>query len=195
MSLFEFTFGLSAVILGLALTQMAGALHRLAIAGRRVTWAVEPLLLAALIFTVLVSVWLFQWAQRDVQTTTIGLMMLQALKLLFPFLGAAFVLPDQVPESGLVNLYDHYERTRRYTYGALIAGLLMFWIHDVIQWAIAPLGDDPFRWTTALAEGPWLFVVIYATLIVVRNRWFNRIVLTGALAFWLWQVAGQRLAA
>lgn len=194
MTLFEFTFGLTAVILGLALTQMAGALHRLAIAGRRVTWAPEPLLLAALIFTVLVSVWLFQWPYRNVETTTIGLVMLQVLKLLFPFLGAAFVLPDDVPESGRVNLYDHYDRTRRFTYGALIGGLLMFWIHDLISWATAPLGDDPFRWTTALAEGPWAFVGLYLALMLVRNRWFNRIVLAGALAFWLWQVLGQRLA-
>ena len=60
-SLFDFTFGLSAVILGLALTHLASSLHRLAMAGRRVRWAPEPALLSAIIFVVIVSVWLRQW--------------------------------------------------------------------------------------------------------------------------------------
>ena len=36
MSLFEFTFALSSVILGLALTHIASALHKLLLAGTRV---------------------------------------------------------------------------------------------------------------------------------------------------------------
>jgi hypothetical protein len=46
MTLFELTFTLSAVILGLALTHMASSLYRLVLAGRRVRWALEPLLQA-----------------------------------------------------------------------------------------------------------------------------------------------------
>jgi hypothetical protein len=49
MSLFEFTFGLSAVILGLALTHMASSVHRLVLAGERVRWAPEPILLTVLV--------------------------------------------------------------------------------------------------------------------------------------------------
>jgi hypothetical protein len=41
--------------------RLATSLHRLVLAGRRVLWAAEPLLLAAIIFLVIVSVWLFHW--------------------------------------------------------------------------------------------------------------------------------------
>jgi hypothetical protein len=122
MPLFEFTFGLSAIILGLALTHLASGLHRLALAGRRVRWAPEPILLAGIIFLVIVSVWLFQWTSRTTTQTTIGLMLLQVLKLLLPYLAAAFVFPEHVPESGALDLLAHYDRTRIFTFGALIAG-------------------------------------------------------------------------
>jgi len=52
MTLFELTFSLSAVILGLALTHMASSLYRLVLAGRRVRWALEPLMQAALVFLI-----------------------------------------------------------------------------------------------------------------------------------------------
>lgn len=57
MTFFELTFSLSALILGLALTHMASALYRLALAGRRVHWAPEPLLQAALVLLIVVFVW------------------------------------------------------------------------------------------------------------------------------------------
>jgi hypothetical protein len=63
-SLFDFTFSLSAVILGLALTHLAASTHRLLLAGRRVRWAPEPVLLAAIVLLVIVSVWLFQWDEE-----------------------------------------------------------------------------------------------------------------------------------
>ena len=43
MTLTELTFGLSALILGLALTHLAAALSKLLLARERVRWAPEPL--------------------------------------------------------------------------------------------------------------------------------------------------------
>ena len=60
MSLFDFTFSLSAVILGLALTHIASTTHKLLLAGRRVRWAPEPMLLSFIVLLVIVSVWLFR---------------------------------------------------------------------------------------------------------------------------------------
>jgi hypothetical protein len=42
MNLFEFTFALSAVVLGLALTHIAATVHKLLLAGSRVRWAASP---------------------------------------------------------------------------------------------------------------------------------------------------------
>ena len=58
MSLFEVLFSLSTVILGLALTNIAASLHRLALAARRIRWAPEPLLQALLITLIIIQVWL-----------------------------------------------------------------------------------------------------------------------------------------
>ena len=194
MSLFEFTFGLSAVILGLALAQLASSYHRLAIAGRRVSWAPEPVLLSGIIFLVIVSVWLFQWQARSIEQTTIGLMLLQVLKLLLPFLAAAFVLPDQLPDKGEIDLLAHYQRTRAFTYGALIAGLLLFWIHRIVEQAVLPNLPDPTI-VSALRQAPWLYVALYVLLIFVRARWAQLALLTGSLLFYTWTIIRMPLVA
>lgn len=193
MSLFEFTFGLSAVILGLALTHMASCVHRLAIAGQRVRWAPEPVLLAAIIFLVIVSVWFFQWNDRDRETTTIGLMLLQVVKLLLPFMAAAFVLPE-VSDEGSMDLYAHYDRTRVFTFGALIAGLLLFWFVDTVRWAMGDYPQSaPITLWGVLRNVPWLFIGGYTLLIFVRRRWLNIALLTAGLAFYAWTIVPMQL--
>ncbi|HTP77007.1 MAG TPA: hypothetical protein VMJ73_08490 [Rhizomicrobium sp.] len=187
MSLFELVFGLSAVILGLALTQLVSSLHRLMLAGRRVRWAPEPLLLGCVVFVVIVVVWLFQWQDRHEVSTTVGMVVLQVLKMLAPFLAAAFVLPDKVPEEGEIDLLRHYDRTRAYTYGALIVGLLLFWLYYLIQHAGVP-DTTPFTWSGAILRGPWLYIAAYAALILVRARWFNISLLLAVLGLYGSQV-------
>ncbi|WP_292026581.1 hypothetical protein [Brevundimonas sp. UBA2416] len=195
MSLFEFTFGLSAVILGLALAHMASSVHRLVMAGRRVKWAPEPVLLAGIIFLVIVSVWLGQWGDRDRETTTTGLILLQVTKLLLPFLAAAFVLPETPPEEGPVDLYAHYDRTRAFTFGALIAGLLLFWLDGMVRWAIGDFPEaGPITVWGVLKAAPWEFTTLYALLIFVRRRWVNIVLLTAGLAYYAWQIVPTTLA-
>ena len=78
MTLFELTFTLSALILGLALTHMASSLYRLVLAGRRVRWALEPLMQAALVLLIVVFVWLNEWNERGVTTIIYGRVLLLA---------------------------------------------------------------------------------------------------------------------
>lgn len=194
MSLFEFTFGLSAVILGLALAHMASTVSKLAMAGRRVKWAPEPLLLTAIVVLIIVSVWLNQWGGRDQTGTTYGLMLLQLGKLLLPFMAATFVLPDPIPEKGPVDLYAHYDRTRALTFGALILGLWAFWFHATIAWASgqSPEAGPMTVWSVAQSL-PWEFTLAYGLLILVRRRWFNVALLAAGLVYYGWQVVPQRL--
>ena len=191
MSLFDFTFGLNAVILGLALTHLATSLHGLVLAGRRVRWAPEPLLLTAIIFLVIVSVWLFHWNLREIKQTTIGLMLLGVLKLLLPFLAATFVLPSRLSDEGAIDLYAHYDRTRRFTFGALILGLLLFWIHGLVLAATQP--GRSLSWRTALASAPWLYVSVYALLMFLRNRGANIALLAAVLVYYAWIVIPRPL--
>ena len=95
MTLFELTFSLSAVILGLALTHMASSLYRLVLAGRQVRWALEPLMQATLVFLIVVSVWLNEWLQgRGMTTVTYGRVLLRSLNLLVLYIAAAVCLPE-----------------------------------------------------------------------------------------------------
>ncbi|RYG98123.1 MAG: hypothetical protein EON58_08050 [Alphaproteobacteria bacterium] len=194
MSLFEFTFGLSAVILGLALAQIASAVSRLALAGGRVRWAPEPLLLAGIVVLVIIFVWLSQWGLRNDTQTTIGAMLMQVGKLMLPFMAAMFVLPDPLPEEGPIDLYAHYDRTRRLTYGVLIAGLVAFWIVWLMDWAGGRPGMGPLTLWGAIASSPWDFCLAYAVLMLVRIRWLNILLLTAGLLYYGWEVIPTRLA-
>lgn len=194
MSLFEFTFGLSAVILGLALAHMASTMSKLAMAGRRVRWAPEPLLLAAIIALVIVSVWLDQWSLRGGTETTVGMMLMQVGKLMLPFMAATFVLPDPVPEEGPVDLYAHYDRTRRLTFGALILGLMAFWAVGMVRWAGGAFPEaGPVTVWGVLESVPWAFCLGYGLLIVVRRRWVNVALLAVGLVYYGWEVLPMRL--
>jgi hypothetical protein len=178
MTLFEIVFGLTAVILGLALTLLASNLHRLMMAGRRVRWAPEPLILCGIIFLVIVTVWLGQWGLRGVTKITEAEVILKVLKMLSPFMATAFALPDRIPEQGEIDLYRHYDRTRVFTFSALILGLLLFWL-DLFH-------GSSLQWTYMLQTAPYIYVPAYAALIFIRARWFNVLVLLGVLISFGW---------
>nr|WP_314444009.1 hypothetical protein [uncultured Sphingomonas sp.] len=137
MSLFEFTFALSAVILGLALTQIAASLHKLLLAGRRVKWAAEPILLAAIVLLVIIAVWISAWFDREDASVSIGWIILQVLKLLTLYIAAASCLPEPPSNNVVVNTYEYYDRTRVLSFGALIISYVLFEIADIV------VGDVP----------------------------------------------------
>lgn len=125
MSPFEIFFGLTAVILGLALTELAGSLAKLLRAGRRVMWAPEPILQAFLILLILVFVWSNQWQAHAETSFTVLQAILQVLKMLALYVAAASVLGE--PEATrTVDMREHYYAARPTTYGAMVVGLILF---------------------------------------------------------------------
>ena len=187
MSLFEFTFALSAVILGLALTQIAASLHKLLLAGRRVSWAAEPILLASIVMLVIISVWIGAWFDRDDTSVSIGWIILQVLKLLTLYIAAASCLPEPACDTTPVHTYDYYDRTRVLSFGALIVSYVLFEVADVV------VGDIPEQTFSALIEW-FLFPLLYALLIFIRARWFNIATLAFVLAFFGYSVLGIRIS-
>jgi hypothetical protein len=173
MSLFELSFTLTSVILALALTNIVASLHRLALARARVRWAPEPLLLCVLITMIIVDVWLDQWHGRDIAEITVGRSLLQVLKMMALYFAAASCLPepDQLG-TGEVDLFAYYDQTRSLSFGALIAGLLLFQLYNVT--------GAGFDARDALL-GALVFPSLYATLILVRKRWYNILFLAGVI--------------
>ena len=109
MTLFELIFGLTAIILGLALTNIAASLHRLALAGRRVLWAPEPLLLTLLVTMIIVFVWIANWYNRDLTSIGAGRALLDVARMMALYFAAASCLPepDKLPDEGL-DLATYY---------------------------------------------------------------------------------------
>ncbi len=185
MTIFELFFGLTAIILGLALTQMASNLHGLLLAGRRVRWAPEPILLALIVLMVIVFVWLNQWEERGTSSVSFPHALLLVLKLLALYIGAAFVMPAPEPGTGPVDLYGHYDRTRPFTFGALILGMLLFSLYRY---------DPKFGWGWGEAIDSLVSPFIYAPLIFIRRRWFNVSLLIVVLIIFGTNIMGYRIA-
>ena len=163
MTPFELFFGLTSVILALALTQLANSFQLLLRAGREVRWAIEPMLQAALVIMILVFVWVDQWHVRDDTSFTVPQSILQVLKLLAVYVAAAAILPE--PRDGsTVDLREHYMSARKVTYGALLAGLLLFTAYRFLFYSPdhVPLNSAPI-----LGAG---LMAIYISLMIVRWR-------------------------
>jgi hypothetical protein len=150
-----------------------------------VKWAPEPVPLSAIIFLVIISVRGSQWSDRHASFITVGMMLLQVVKLILPYLAATFVYPDEIPRSGNIDLYEHYDRTRKFTFPSLIAGLLLFWIFDLLHSIMQKSSLDLLAW---VLDGPWVFVPLYLVLIFIRKRWVNIVLLGGGLILYAWAI-------
>ena len=188
MSLFEFTFALSAVVMGLALAHLASVLHKLLLAGRRVAWSPEPILLASIVTLVIIAVWLQSWSLRNETSVSVGRTILEVLKLLTLYIAAASCLPEPATREERVDTYEYYDRTRRLSFGALILSYFLFQAGDLVA---EGLPDRIALWT--LLEW-FLYPLLYGTLLFIRARWFNILTLSFALLFYGWLVIGMRVS-
>ena len=181
MSLFDFTFALSAVVLGLALTEIAAATHRLLLAGRRVRWAPEPVLLTAIVLLVIVSVWMGAWDERHETVVTVQQLILQVLKLVTLYFAAASVLPHHVEER--LDLHIYYDRTRTLSFGALI-----FRAYGVTV-------DGQAALDARAIVHLLVYLAVYASLIFIRARWLNVLLLAFVIVFYGWQILNLQITA
>ena len=188
MSLFEFTFALSAVILGLALTHIAASLHKLLLAGRRITWAPEPILLTLIVMLVIITVWLGAWHHRNETSVSVEWTILQVLKLLTLYIAAASCLPEPETSNSAVNTFEYYDRTRALSFGALIVSYTLFEIAVLLERGL------PQQITFSVLEGWFLYPAIYGLLIFIRTRWLNILILAFALLYYGYVMTGYRVS-
>jgi hypothetical protein len=114
MSQSEYLLGFVAILIGVAVADMAGSLHKLLRARSRVRWHWLPLAAAGLLILLTVELW---WSltsfERLPGALTIGLFLPLLVGLVILFLLASAVLPDEVPAQG-VDLRDFYFAEHRY---------------------------------------------------------------------------------
>ncbi|HXZ67660.1 MAG TPA: hypothetical protein VEH07_03635 [Alphaproteobacteria bacterium] len=110
---FEYAMGLFAVVIGLAVTDIATSFHRLIRAKHYVRW--DPLALAAAFYTLCMAVymWFDIWGVRNFAITRqfffyLGLV----IELFILFLASAASLPDEAEEA--IDLRVYYADNRRH---------------------------------------------------------------------------------
>ncbi|MDB5432155.1 MAG: hypothetical protein JWP35_3271 [Caulobacter sp.] len=170
MSVFEFTFGLIAIILGLALTDIATSLHRLVMNRARVKWHPLPLLAAALALWAVILQWWTAWESRAGKEQVFSSLVYAIAQALVLFLMAAASLPDKGDE-GEVDLGAHYDKVRPY-YMSL--ALIMVMTAGVVPSISGLVEGQPYL-GSAIANG--VLAVAFAVCIFVRRRWVNTAVL------------------
>lgn len=186
MDTFEYITALVAVVIGLAIADMATSLHRLLRHRKIVRWDwVSPL--AAL--TVLVDLFNLWWEWRGFSGTTIGEVAPFFAALILLFLAASVTLPDEVPAEGL-DLGRYFDENRSYfwfvytSYVALFIGLLT--ISDLERgFSVSDL------WSEYYFDYPW--IIVGFAMVFVRQRWISGAVLLVTLAWVFWGIARDPL--
>jgi len=110
---FEYALGLFAVLIGLAVVDIATSFHRLIRKRSSVNW--DPLALLAAVYALCMAVymWFDLWGVRHFAATRHFLFYLSLVAELFVlFLIAASSLPDEA--NGSTDLRDYYASNRRY---------------------------------------------------------------------------------
>ncbi len=187
MGAFEYLLLFAAVILGLAISDLAISLHRLLNAAKEVKWDALPLLAAALAFERIVSEW-WVWHSADnlAARFTFGMFLGVLISTVLLFLMAAVALPDEGGEK--VDLPAHYARTYR-RYWLLFAAQWLT-LNVVSIWAQDAIGQAH----VSLVSAAWLIFPAAIALALFRQRALQAVGLIGFLVFYTVAYFGHTLA-
>ncbi|MBA2671026.1 MAG: hypothetical protein H0U67_11700 [Gemmatimonadetes bacterium] len=171
MSPFEYILALVSILIGLAVADLSGSLHRLLRARHHVQWDWLPLVAALMVMMLILEFWwIFYGVGTSVAWTGYSAFLVLAASLVCMFLLASATLPDVVPEEG-IDLSRYYRENGRYFWSLFgLFVLLMIAVELVAEW-------DQIR-STALLRRTLLnlvFVGMLLSLANVRNRRYHAV--------------------
>ncbi|MFN8582771.1 MAG: hypothetical protein U0163_17570 [Gemmatimonadaceae bacterium] len=188
MTPFEYLLLFAAIILGLAVSELAIACHRLVGASARVRWDWLSPLAAILVFLKIITQW---WSWYAAQSLPGGLRFEMFIGVIVGgvllFLLAAMALPDVRESNTEVNLAEHYERVRR-----------RFWLLFAVHWVVVTAVST---WAQVVVAGAhfsgvslvYLIVPVAVALAYVRSRWLHGAALLGLGTLYIVQFLGRQL--
>jgi hypothetical protein len=138
---FEYSLGLFAVLIGLAVADIATSFHRLLRHRATVNW--DPLALLAALYALLMAIcmWFDVWGVRNFAATRHFLFYLSMIASLFVlFLIAAASLPDEA--GGTRDLRQYYAENRRY-FWFLVALFQLIYVAQGLYFVGGELGSLP----------------------------------------------------
>jgi hypothetical protein len=181
-SIAEYISVFLAIIVGLAVADLATSFHRLMRARARVEWDWMSLALALVMLLETVLFWWgsFHWYQTA-RELSIGTFLPDLGLFLLLFLAVAAVLPDEVPADGL-SLRRHYFSTAPYfwTLMVLMAVLVIFGLGR------RHAGDPSL---VAIIEGQWpnvALAIAMVPLIFTRRPWLHMGFVALLVPYTLW---------
>jgi hypothetical protein len=187
MTPFEYLLLFAAVILGLAITDLALSIHRLLSAGARVRWDWLAPLAALVAFLKIVTQW---WSWFDVGRIANGLTFEMFLTVLVAsillFLLTATALPDDFGEKS-IDLRDYYASVSRRFWLLFAAHWIL--ITGVSLWAQVVIEKAQID----LVSPAWLVLPVALALAFTRNRVWHTIGLAGFVCVYFAQYAGHSL--
>jgi hypothetical protein len=171
LSPFEYVLALVSILIGLAVADLSGSLHRLLRARRRVRWDWLPLAAALLVMMLVLEFWwIFYGLGTSVAWTNYSAFLVLAASLVCMFLLASATLPDEVPEQGMV-LSDYYRENGRYFWGLFgLFVLLMIAVELVAEWDHVRDAAVMRRTLQNLA-----LVALLFSLAIVENRRYHAV--------------------
>jgi|WetSurMetagenome_2_1015567.scaffolds.fasta_scaffold231107_2 hypothetical protein len=187
MSAFEYLLLFAAIILGLAVSDLAISLHKLMAARGRVRWDWLAPMAAIVAFLKIVTQWWTWFAAEGIaKALTFEMYLVVLVESVLLFLLAAAALPDDVPEKG-IDLRAFFNGTRR-----------RFWLLFALQWSI---WTGVSLWIQIGVQGAKfgslspLYLLLPATLVLafLRYRFIQTLALAGFIALYLMQYFGRTL--
>lgn len=163
----EYILGLLAIISGLAISHMIGALHGLLFNCRMVRWDWLTPLTAANVACLILYSWWVSWASFHGRSEPLifGWFLIPVAQLTCLFLAARAILPDFDGETHL-DLKEHYEKVSRYVWAALASNLLLVLFNVIMVYLLRGLGPSNAISLAALIPG----LVAELVLVVTRRR-------------------------
>jgi len=190
MNPFEYLLLFAAIVLGLAISDLAISLHRLLNAGRRVHWGPLAPLAGIVAFLKIITQWWNWYAAQSLAPSLsfemfIGVMVGAVLL----FLIAAAALPEVGEGEAIVDLPAYYDSVRRRFWLLFAAHFVV--VTGVSIWAqmrIAVAHLDP-------RSPAYLIVPAAVALAFIRARWLHVLCMIALIVLYITQLAGQHLVA
>jgi hypothetical protein len=177
MDTFEYITALVAVVIGLAIADLATSLHRLLRNRKVVRWDWVSPLAALVILAELFNLW---WRWRGFEGRTIGDVLPYFLALILIYLAASVTLPDEVPAEGL-DLGRYFDENRSYfwlVYTSYVAAMITLMSIRALHHGLS-VSDVLSRYYF-----DYFWIVVAYSMMLVRRRWISGAVLLAAL-IWL----------
>ena len=179
MGTFEYITALIAVVIGLAIADLATSLHRLLRSRSAVRWNWVSPVAALVILTELFNLW---WQWRGFTGSTMGDVAPYFASLILLFLAASVTLPDVVPEDG-IDLGRYFDDNRKYfwvVYGSYVALFVTLMTLRDIQDGLPTLEILQRRYFD------YPSIVVCFLLVFIKTRWISGAFLVVTLLWLLW---------